>query len=260
MQIIKSLLLACSLLLLVGCDNEALLTQLNQRQSNEVMATLQQNGILASKRENGKLGFSIYVAKQDFVASVDLLKQYNLPSKDQIEIVQAFPGDSLVASPQAERSRLLSMIEQRLEQSIAGIPGVVNAKVHVSYPLAPNNSGSNRAPPKQHVSCLITYAGSENKEVLINKVKIFLRNSFSEVDFDDVSVVVLDRPAIQRSISSEGNDASGNIIYQLLIAVTVIITLLLSLVLFFWRTKKPIPFMNKQRQEEDKENGPDERG
>ncbi len=185
--------------LLSGCDNQMLLTELSQRQGNEVLAVLQENGVEGTRRENGKLGTSIKVSRSDFVTAVDLLRLYNLPSKDPVEIIQAFPGDSLVASPQAERSRLLSLIEQRLQQSLLTIPGVVNARVHVSYPLNSNT----RVKQPQQVSSLVTYAGNEDPKQMMNKIKLFLTNSFTETSYDNVSVVVVERPPLQRQFSNE---------------------------------------------------------
>ncbi|CNJ23993.1 type III secretion inner membrane ring lipoprotein SctJ [Yersinia mollaretii] len=187
--------------LLSGCDNQTLLTELSQRQGNEVLAVLQENGVEGTRRDNGKLGSSIKVARSDFVTAVDLLRLYNLPSKDPVEIIQAFPGDSLVASPQAERSRLLSLIEQRLQQSLLTIPGVVNARVHVSYPLSSNN----RVKQLQQVSSLVTYAGNEDPKQMMNKIKLFLTNSFTETSYDNVSVVVVERPPLQRQVRNEPN-------------------------------------------------------
>ncbi|AVX39888.1 MULTISPECIES: type III secretion system inner membrane ring lipoprotein SctJ [Yersinia] len=199
MNRLNKLLIISALGLLGGCDNQVLLTELSQRQSNEVLAVLQENGVEGTRRENGKLGSSIKVARGDFVTAVDLLRLYNLPSKEQVEIIQAFPGDSLVASPQAERSRLLSLIEQRLQQSLLTIPGVVNARVHVSYPLSSNN----RTKQLQQVSSLVTYAGNEDPKQMMNKIKLFLTNSFTEASYDNVSVVVVERPPLQRQVSHE---------------------------------------------------------
>lgn len=237
MRISRFILCAAIALFLTGCDSQDLLTELDQRQSNEVLATLQQYGIQGKKKANGKLGYSIHVSKNDFIAAVDLLKQYNLPSKESVEIIQAFPSDSLVASPHAERARLLSLIEQRLEQSVLTIPGVVNARVHVSYPLL-NNS---RTTQQQNISCLVTYAGSEDPNQLMNKIKLFLKNSFSDSSYDNVSVVIVERPIIQRSVSLDSKSNTFNPYYILII---ILITNLIIFMLFYFRNSAR--FMEKR--------------
>ncbi|MGE4802861.1 type III secretion system inner membrane ring lipoprotein SctJ [Yersinia hibernica] len=231
MNKLTKFLVISAIWLLSGCDNQTLLTELSQRQSNEVLAVLQENGVEGTRRENGKLGNSIRVARSDFVTAVDLLRLYNLPSKESVEIIQAFPGDSLVASPQAERSRLLSLIEQRLEQSLLTIPGVVNARVHVSYPLSSNN----RVKQPQQISSLVTYAGNEAPKMMMSKIKLFLTNSFAEASFDNVSVVIVERPPLQRQAKSEPEFPVSPV---LLIAIATALTAGAGALLLLWRRKQ----------------------
>lgn len=228
MNKLKNLLLIGMIGLLCGCDNQTLLTELSQRQSNEVLAVLQENGVEGTRRENGKQGNSIKVARSDFVTAVDLLHLYNLPSKDPIEIIQAFPEDSLVASPQAERSRLLSLIEQRLQQSLLSIPGVVNARVHVSYPLSQTKQ-------QQQISSLITYAGNEDPKLLMNKIKLFLTNSFAEAQYDNVSVVIVERPPLQHQVRHKPEFPHFLIF---LIGLTAILVAGACALLLLWRRKQ----------------------
>ncbi|MDV5227706.1 type III secretion inner membrane ring lipoprotein SctJ [Providencia rettgeri] len=231
MNKLQKLLLIGFIGLLVGCDNQLLLSHLSQRQSNEVLAVLQEHGVDASRKQDNKQGDSIKVAPNDFVIAVDLLRQYNLPSKEPVEIIQAFPGDSLVASPQAERTRLLSLIEQRLEQSLLTIPDVVNARVHVSYPL----NGNNPTKQTQKVSSLVTYSGNEDPKLMMNKIKLFLTSSFAETNYDNVSVVIVSRPPLQHQIRHEPEST----ISPLWIAIIPMASLsMIGLSLFFWRRQK----------------------
>lgn len=181
--------------------------------------------------------------------AVDLLRQYNLPSKDPVEIIQAFPGDSLVASPQAERTRLLSLIEQRLEQSLLSIPQVVNARVHVSYPL--NGNGS--AKQVQKISSLVTYSGNEDPKMMMNKIKLFLNSSFAETTYDNVSVVIVNRPPLQYQIKSEPTGLINPIILG---AIISIIVLLFGLLVFIWKRqankKAPIKMVENAPNAETK--------
>lgn len=103
---------------LAGCKDKDLLKGLDQEQANEVIAVLQMHNIEANKIDSGKLGYSITVAEPDFTAAVYWIKTYQLPPRPRVEIAQMFPADSLVSSPRAEKARLYSAIEQRLEQSL----------------------------------------------------------------------------------------------------------------------------------------------
>lgn len=190
--------LACGAMLIAmlsACKDEALLKSLDQVQANEVIATLQRNNIAAEKRDHGKSGYSITISKVDLPAAVDLLKTYQLPSPPRMEIARMFPGDSLVSSPRAEKARLYSAIEQRLEQSLQVLEGVVNARVHVSYDIDAGENGRTSRPV--HLSALVSYEPESDPLLLIGDVKRFLKNSFAEVAYEHISVVLSRRPVPQ---------------------------------------------------------------
>ena len=98
------------ILLLCGCKQQELLNHLDQQQANDVLAVLQRHNINAEKKDQGKIGFSIYVEPTDFASAVDWLKIYNLPGKPDIQISQMFPADALVSSPRAEKARCILLL------------------------------------------------------------------------------------------------------------------------------------------------------
>ena len=195
MKVFAWLALLC--LMLVGCRQPSLLEGLDQQQVNEVISVLQRNNITATKVDNGKTGYSVQIAQGDFAAAVDLLALYSLPSRPRVEIAQMFPADSLVASPRAEKARLYSALEQRLEQSLNTLEGVVSARVHVSYDLETGESGRKVAPI--HVSALVVYERDSEPQLLISDIKRFLKNSFSGMDYEHISVVLSKRALIQHA-------------------------------------------------------------
>lgn len=205
MKVYGLIVLLC--FLLGGCRQPNLLDGLDQQQANEVVSLLQRNNIAASKVHNGKLGYSVHISKLDFPAAVDLLTVYSMPSRARVEIAHMFPADSLVASPRAEKARLYSALEQRLEQSLITLTGVVSARVHVSYDLESGESQRNASPV--HLSALVVHERDIEPILLINDVKRFLKNSFSSVDYDNISVVLSKRGLIQHappSLEPRGSD------------------------------------------------------
>ncbi|ATP28888.1 EscJ/YscJ/HrcJ family type III secretion inner membrane ring protein [Chromobacterium violaceum] len=190
---LKALLLAAAL---SGCQQKDLLKGLDQQQANEVIAVLQRHNIEADKADRGKAGFSIAVAPADFAAAVDWLRAYDLPSRPRMEVAQMFPADSLVSSPRAEKARLYSAIEQRLEQSLQTMDGILSARVHVSYDLDSGEAGRTSQP--MHISALAVYDRDVDAAAMINNIKRFLKNSFAEVDYDNISVVLSRREEAQQ--------------------------------------------------------------
>ena len=175
----KSLYAVLLALLLTACQQQDLLVGLDQQQANEVIAVLQRHNIEAEKIDRGKAGYSLRVAKPNFAAAVDWLKTYDLPSRKRMEIAQMFPSDSLVSSPRAEKARMYSAIEQRLEQSLQTMDGLLSARVHVSYDV--DSEEGNRSIKAVHLSALAVYERDINPEQKINDIKRFLKNSFSNV-------------------------------------------------------------------------------
>ncbi|KVZ48930.1 EscJ/YscJ/HrcJ family type III secretion inner membrane ring protein [Burkholderia ubonensis] len=187
-------------LLLAACQQEDLLKGLDQQQANEVIAVLQRHNIEAEKTDRGKTGYSISVAPPNFAAAVDWLKTYDLPSRPRMEVAQMFPADSLVSSPRAEKARLYSAIEQRLEQSLQIMDGVLSARVHISYDLDSGEGG--RAAKPVHLSALAVYDRDIEPEQIVTDIKRFLKNSFADVDYDNISVVVSRRGEAQQQAPS----------------------------------------------------------
>ncbi|KVD71651.1 EscJ/YscJ/HrcJ family type III secretion inner membrane ring protein [Burkholderia ubonensis] len=211
------------ILLLAACQQQDLLKGLDQQQANEVIAVLQRHNIEAEKNDRGKTGYSISVAPPNFAAAVDLLKTYDLPSRPRMEVAQMFPADSLVSSPRAEKARLYSAIEQRLEQSLQIMDGVLSARVHISYDLDSGEGG--RAAKPVHLSALAVYDRDIEPEQIVTDIKRFLKNSFADVDYDNISVVVSRRgEAQQQAPSAPLSERGAGLVW--LIAGAVLLALL----------------------------------
>ncbi|HFR1393333.1 TPA: SctJ family type III secretion inner membrane ring lipoprotein Mxi, partial [Shigella flexneri] len=175
------------LLMLIGCEQrEELISNLSQRQANEIISVLERHNITARKVDGGKQGISVQVEKGTFASAVDLMRMYDLPNPERVDISQMFPTDSLVSSPRAEKARLYSAIEQRLEQSLVSIGGVISAKIHVSYDLEEKNISSK----PMHISVIAIYDSPKESELLVSNIKRFLKNTFSDVKYENISVIL----------------------------------------------------------------------
>ncbi|CAM2144786.1 Lipoprotein PrgK [Pararobbsia alpina] len=174
-------------LFVAGCNDQTLLEKLDQRQANDTISALQRRNIAARKVNQGKGGYAIVVAAEDFTGAVDTLNTLDLPPRPHVEVSQAFPGDTMVASPTAERVRLLSLIEQRLEQTLVTIDSVDRASVHLSYPIDDSNASLARP---IHIAALIVHEPGIDEQELITKLKRFMRNAVSNANYDDISITL----------------------------------------------------------------------
>ncbi|MTC48412.1 EscJ/YscJ/HrcJ family type III secretion inner membrane ring protein [Providencia alcalifaciens] len=249
-MIFRCLCAILMVLLLNGCKEKNLFKGLDQYQANEVIAVLQMHNIQADKVDNGKSGYSISVAEPDFTAAVYWVKVYELPPRPRMEIAQMFPSDSLVSSPIAEKARLYSAIEQRLEQSLQTLEGIVSARVHISYDIDSNESGKGSKPV--HLSALAIYERNTPLGLQVGDIKRFLKNSFADVEYDNISVVLSERSEAQLQAPVPIIKPQGfNFVW--IILLVCVITLIFGSILFLKR-KNDFSFIKAK----DKKNQGDE--
>lgn len=179
---------------LSACHEDNLLYNLSQEQANQVLAILQRHNISAKKSGNLKAGYTVSVGESESTAALSIINQHQLPWAADVQIAQAFPESSLVTSPYAEQARVLSLQEQRLEQSLRLIAQVVNARVHVSYPPFNNGTSGNKA--TGHVGVIISYNGEIDDNLFISQIKTLIKNSFDDVRYENISVVLFPAPGI----------------------------------------------------------------
>lgn len=182
---------ATLLLALAACSKVAVLEGLDERQANEVVATLLRQNIEADKTANGKSGYSVTVDQGSLVQAIDLMREHDLPRAARGQVSDAFPADAMISTPLSEKARLLSAVEQRLEESLSVLDGVRSARVHVSYDGVDESTGvARRAGRAKHVAVVLLHEPGIHEQTLVQNSKRFLRNAFEDLSYDDVSVVL----------------------------------------------------------------------
>ncbi|NIJ70761.1 type III secretion system inner membrane ring lipoprotein SctJ [Xanthomonas sp. 60] len=210
-------------LLLAGCTRTELLQGLEERQANEVVAALLHHNIDAEKRAQGKAGFVVRVGGADLAEAINIVQLQGLPSLPRTQIAALFPADAMVSTPLAERVRLLSAIEQRLEESLSLLEGVRSARVHVSYDASPaEGSLQQRRPPSMHVAAVLSHASTADQQALQVMAKRFLRNAFVDVAYDDVSVVLTQAAEPGTLAVTRTTDRTSNLTWLLLPLLLVV--------------------------------------
>lgn len=232
-------LLCCLFPLLSGCKDQSLLTNLDQRQATEIQAVLQKHQITSTRKALGKGLFDISVNKEDMSIAIQILEEYQLPTLSRIEVTQLFPSDALVSSPQAEKARLISAIEQRLEQSLLTIDHIIDARVHVSYPISPTE----RIIPTPHASALVFYEESTlDNDQLGEDVRAFIHNAFNDMNEDNITVLLYPRNInkfniINNQLSQNNSDSFFNSLLFLSLLLVVIAAIIVILLIIFRRKK-----------------------
>lgn len=227
-------LLACCLAM-SACARSNLLESLDERQANEVVAAMLHHNIQAVKQNHGKAGFVVRVAEADLPEAIELLQREDLPSAPRLQIASAFPADAMVSTPIGERARLLSAIEQRLEESLAIIDGVRTARVHVSYDAAPSQARMQPQEPKMHVAAVVVHEEGVDSHALLQSVKRFLRNAFVQVEYDNVSVILSAEKPMRRLGTTKVEHRTNVALWAALATTGVLLVLLTGLFVSYVR-------------------------
>jgi type III secretion system YscJ/HrcJ family lipoprotein len=220
------LLPVLALLLLTGCAREPLLESLDERQANEVIAVLLRHNIDAGKVNAGKGGYQVQVGPRDLPEAIELMQRYDLPSAPRSQVSSAFPADSLVSTPLGERARLISAVEQRLEESLQLFEGVQSTRVHLNYDANLGTEGRRAERRRMHVAAVVAHAPGVDEEVLLQSVKRFLRNTFDGIEYDNVSVILTEVEGPRTLAVTAGGERSLPVALMLLCGGVVLLLLL----------------------------------
>ncbi|NRQ19061.1 type III secretion system inner membrane ring lipoprotein SctJ [Ensifer sesbaniae] len=172
---------------LSGCKTD-LYTQLQEREANEMLSLLIDNGVDAV-RVAAKDGTStIQVDEKLLALSINLLNAKGLPRQSFKNLGDIFSGSGLIASPTEERARYIYALSEELSRTISDIDGVLSVRVHV---VLPNNDllGSDGTPSSSSV--FIRHDAKANLPVLLPKIKMLVADSIEGLSYEKVEVVLV---------------------------------------------------------------------
>lgn len=177
-------LLVCSLLL-SSCQQD-LYTNLAEREANAMVATLQRNGVPASRvmQEDGKM--KVVVDGERFGQAVQILEDAGLPKQTFATMGEVFQQDGLVASPTQERAKMLYALSEELSRTVSEIDGVLSARIHI---VLPDNDPLRREASPSSASVFIRHEAGLKIDPLIPQIKTLVANGISGLSYDKVSVV-----------------------------------------------------------------------
>ncbi|WP_281033773.1 MULTISPECIES: type III secretion inner membrane ring lipoprotein SctJ [unclassified Mesorhizobium] len=180
-------LVVAAMLVLQACSVE-LYSDLNQRQANEIVATLMRHGIPA-QREAGKDGkMTVSVQKDRFAEAMAILDESGLPKQEFQTLGDVFKRDRLVSSPVEERATMIYGLSQELSQTISDIDGVISARVHL---VLPENDPLRQRLVPSSASAFIRHRASVAMNELIPQVKMLVAKGIAGLTYDNVSVTLI---------------------------------------------------------------------
>jgi len=186
-------------LLLSACEAE-LYSNLDQRQANEMVATLQQHGIPAQRTAVKGGQYTVVVDKARFAESITILKDAGLPKEEFQTMGQVFKKDGLVSSPTQERAQMIFALSQELSRTVSEIDGVLSARVHL---VLPENDMLRQQLVPSSASVFIRHRSDAPVGNLVPQVKMLVANGVAGLSYDKVSVVLV---PVDSQKSSQGQD------------------------------------------------------
>jgi type III secretion protein J len=174
-------------LMLAGCESE-LYTDLDQRQANEIVATLAQHNI-AAERTFGREGrVSVSVDSSRFADAVTILDGIGLPKQKFATLGDVFKRDGLVSSPVQERAQMIYALSQELSGTVSDIDGVLTARVLL---VLPENDPLGEKVVPSSASVFIRYRADMPIEHLVPQIKMLVADGVAGLSYDKVSVILV---------------------------------------------------------------------
>jgi len=198
--------LLAAALVLGGCQ-EALYSGLAEQEANQMRQVLLQQGIDASRTvaEDGR--FTLSVEKDEIGRALHALEAAGLPSQKYPRTIDVLKTDALVASPAEDRARLGYALSQELSATIAGIDGVVSARVHLALPERPliGSAKTNAA----SASVLVRHRPGYNMQSTSLAIRQLVARSVEGLTPEQVSVVLIASDPVAAATALPLADATG---------------------------------------------------
>ncbi len=206
----RTAIAAVFLVMLTGCSQVELYSNLPEQEANEMMAALIDNGMSCTKEAGEEGTWSLKVASEQFASAVRVLKDLGYPRDKFADMGKVFQKSGLVSSPSEERIRFMHALSQELSHTLSQIDGVITARVHIVLPE--NNPFGETAKPSS-ASVFIKYRTGATVDSLIPQIKELVISGIEGMTADKVNVSAFeaDPPAApsEKNPSEQFADVAG---------------------------------------------------
>ena len=157
---------------------------LQEREANEMIATLYLQDIGATKTPTKDGLYSVTVRQADFGAAIAVLTRAGLPRERFDSIGDIFPDDSVVGTAFEERARFAFALSQELSRTITEIEGVQFARVHI---VLPERGRFDDAAPPAKAAVAIYHSRAFVPAVTLPQIKQLVAFGVPNLSYDAVS-------------------------------------------------------------------------
>ncbi|MCX6987492.1 MAG: type III secretion inner membrane ring lipoprotein SctJ [Chlamydiae bacterium] len=202
-MIARFLFLCASLFFLTGCESNMLIvTDIEEREANEIIVFLASKGISAYKTSvalsgpgastGASLKYSISVEQAKSTEAMAILNQNGLPRIKGTNLLDLFAKQGLMTSDKEETIRYQAGLAEQIANTIRKIDGVIDADVQLSFP--PENTGViaiQQEKQKITAAVYVKHQGvlDDPNSHLVIKIKRLVSGSVNGLDVNDVTVI-----------------------------------------------------------------------
>lgn len=240
----RCLLLLMFALLLIGCQQVELYSNLSEREGNEILAALLAQDIAATKTR-AKEFVTISVPESAVARAIEVLRQQGFPREQFTDLGQIFQKQGLISSPMEERVRYTYGLSQMLAETLTQIDGVLAARVLIVLPEA---AVFGQEPAPSSASVFVKYRHGVEIEESIPRIKTLVQNSVDGLSYDKISVALFPQGAAPQLVLAESTNIDHNFSSPWLwIAILLALLLLLTSsasVYLWWRMRQSTTALN----------------
>lgn len=185
---VGNLFVILMMLLLSGCGKVDLLSNLPEKEANEILSVMQQHNIGVSKKAGAEMTWTVTLNdKNNFSKAVEILNAKGYPNTPYVTIGQVFQKSGLVSSPLEERARYMYALSEDISQTLSQIPGVLQSRVHI---VLPEKDAYTDAETPASAAVFLTYKTGGTLDESVREIKYLVANSVQGLDYDRVSIAL----------------------------------------------------------------------
>jgi type III secretion protein J len=191
---VRCILVLVAVAALCSCKSE-LYERLDERDANEMLATLFAAGIHAGKSTRDEKTWSVEVDEPDLPTALRVVAAHGLPREQFANVGDLFKKEGLVSTPSEERIRYIYAVSQELSNTLSQIDGVVVARVH---PVIPANDPLATQIRPASASVFIKYRRDADLQALAPPIKNLIMRSIEGLQYENISLTFVPAEELRR--------------------------------------------------------------
>jgi type III secretion protein J len=222
--------------LATGCQRVDLMSGLDEVDAVDLIVLLRQNGIEATKKSSSSgqdVTWSIAVNPRDASNAFLVLAENDRPRSKPQGFADFFGNSKLIPTEIEEKAMFLQAQAGELSRTIESMPGVINARVHISIPEQDplRRLMEGERPPVPRASVFVKQwaparDASDATQVTAQDIKTLVSGSIERLEPSNVAVVL--KAVVPTPAPAQGRGVDSSMLFYPLAALTVLLVLLLA--------------------------------